>query len=366
VSRLNRVLFVTSVMLMLMCSVAMANVGFSTPVRVASLGGGDGFNGNFLNDSNGAYKWFGRIYRNADHARVTWTGGTNNSFGLLKGEEGYGTYMIHLQKGFMDSMGEYNHFTLGYGMPLGGIDWGVIYNRQNIANTMGTVEYTEAWNTFGVGGSWDMDDETLIDFVFQMITGSEDDGVDEDPENDVDYSQMDFGVRAFRQLRDDVTVVPAFWFMTGEDSNASVTSGYMGVGVAFDYTVNDNNDVVVGFSYQKSSYEAGDPAVESSVTTMPGAFLALETELTDMFTVRMGASKSFDTADNGLDGDSFAEAKTFPYGYTLGMGIGLGDWVIDLELNQSWLYDFGYWVHGTTNSDNGQSPIAKIEGKYWF
>lgn len=363
-SRLNRVLFISAALLMLMSTAAMAFTSFSTPVRVATLGGGDSFNGNFFNDSNGAWKWYGRIHRNADHVRVTWTGGTNNSFGLIKSEEGYGSYMVHLQKGFMGSVGEYNHFTLGYGMPVGGIDWGVVYNRQNTSNTMGTVEYTEAYNIFGVGGSWDMDDDTLIDFVFQMVSGSEDDGMDEDPEDDIDYSQMDFGVRAFRQLRDDVTVVPAFWFMTGEDSNASVKEGFLGLGVAFDYTVNDDNDVVLGFSYQKATMESGDPAVESSTTSMPGVFLALETELTGMFTVRMGASKNFDTADNGLEADAgLVETTVYPYGYTLGMGIGLGDWVIDLELNQSWLYNFGYWVHGVSQS---QAPIAKIEGKYWF
>ncbi len=369
-SRLNRVFFVAGVLLMLMCSIAVARTEFSTPVRVASLGGGDGFYGNFVNDSNGAYKWVGRIHRNADHVRITWTGSENNSFGLLKGEEGYGTYMVHLQKGWTDSYrvdepaDEFNHFTLGYGIPLGGMDWGLLFNRQNYTSTMGDVESTEAYNTIAVGGSWDMDDITLIDFVFQMISGSEDDGVDEDPENDVDYSQMDMGVRAFRQVRDDLTVVPAFWFMSGEDSNADMKEGFMGFGLGFDYSVNDGNDVVLGFSYQKATTEAGDPAVEQSNTTMPGVFLALESELTEMFTVRMGATKSFITYDNGLDADAGLEKKTtYPYGYSVGMGIGLGDWVIDLELNQAWLYDFGYWIHGVSQN---QSPISKIEIKYWF
>ncbi len=372
-SRLNRVLFITGVLLMLMCSVAMARQGFSTPVRVATLAGGDSFNGNFFNDSNGIYKWYGRIYRNADHARVTWTGSTNNSFGLVKGEESYGTFMVHLQKGFTGSYkvdepaDEYNHFTLGYGMPFGGMDWGVSFNRQNYTSTMGDVEYTDAYNTIGIGASWDMDDETLIDFVFQMISGSEDDGVDEDPEDDTDYSQMDLGARAFRQVRDDLTVVPAFWFMSAEDSNADMKAGFMGVGLAFDYSVNDGNDVVLGFSYQKSTTEAGDPAVEESNTSMPGVFLALEAELTEIFTARMGASKNFVTYDNGLEADAGLEEKTtYPYGFTLGLGVGLGDWVIDLELNQTWLYDIGYWVHGTTNANVGQSPIAKIDIKYWF
>ena len=127
----------------------------------------------------------------------------------------------------------------------------------------------------------------------------------------------------------------------------------------YNYTINEDNDLWVGANYQQMTEEpdGGDKATD---TTMPGLFAAVEHELTDMFTVRMGASKNFYTESDGAD--PVTETTSYPYGFTLGMGLGLGDWVIDLSLNQSWLYNFGYWVHGTP----GGSPIAKIETKLWF
>ena len=365
-SRMNRVVILVGLLLMLMSSAAMAfnSVTASPAVRVGSLTGGDDFNGNFFNDSNGAWTWYGRIFRNADHVRATWggsglNGGANNSVGLIKSEEGWGAYMLHLENGEAGTYGEFNRITLGYGIPVAGFDLGVIYNRQGEKATMGDTDMSEVYNTFGLGGSWDMDDDTLIDGVFQMTMGGVDDG--DDNTDDFEYSEMHFGARAFWQWRDDVALVPAFWFMTGTETIGSADDkyGFMGLGVACNYTINEDNDLWVGANYQQMTEEpdGGDKATD---TTMPGLFAAVEHELTDMFTVRMGASKNFYTESDGAD--PVTETTSYPYGFTLGMGLGLGDWVIDLSLNQSWLYNFGYWVHGTP----GGSPIAKIETKLWF
>jgi len=367
-------------LLMLMSSAALAfdKVSSSPAVRVGSMTGGDGFNGNFFNDSNGAWKWYGRIFRNADHVRASWGGSTNNSVGVIKSEEGWGAYLLHLEMGdsggmygpmfdsdfdgMADLTPEWNRFSLGYGIPVAGFDLGFLFNRQSVNHSTGGADLSEAYNTFGFGGSWDMDDATLIDGVFQMTSGGQDDG--DDDTDDFEYSEMNIGVRAFWQWRDDVTLTPAFWFktMTDKVGSSEGTGGYMGVGLACNYTINEDNDLYVGANYQSMTYEP-DGGDQVSITTMPGLFAAVEHELTDLFTARVGASKNFKTWSDGEDGDDLDENSHYPYGFTMGLGMGLGDWVIDLSLNENWLYSFGYWVHGVTQS---QAPIAKIETKLWF
>lgn len=361
-SRMNRVLILVGVLLMLMAGTVQAFEGFRVGVRQMTLAGEDSFNSNFITDTNDAYHWFGRIYGNADHAHVTWDGGNAASMGLIKSEESYGAYMLHLQQGFEGFDGEANNITLGYGLPLEGFDLGVIYNRQSSREqTDADTEMTETYNVFGFGLTWEMDEETTIDGSFTFLTGSDDNG-DNDSDNDSDYSGFDISGRAFRALRDDVTAIPAFQFMTttqtvgGDDYKETAIA----VGLAFDYVINDDNTLLVGGSWQqmKDEYPSGTETIEETTTTLPGVYAGVEHEFTDMFTARMAATKNFQKYD---DGDAY-ESNVYPFGYTLGLGIAMGDWVIDLELNESWLYDFGYWIHGTT----GGQPIAQIEAKLFF
>ena len=216
-SRLNRTLILVGVLLMLMAATAQAFEGFRVGVRQMTMAGEDGFNSNFFTDTNDAYHWFGRIYGNADFAHVTWDGGDAASFGLIKSEETYGAYMLHMQQGFSGFDGEANNITLGYGLPLEGFDLGAVYNRQSSREKVGDVEMTETYNVFGFGGTYMMDEETTIDGTFAFLTGSYDNG-DDDSDNDSDYSGFDIGARAFRALRDDVTVIPVVQFMTMRSS----------------------------------------------------------------------------------------------------------------------------------------------------
>lgn len=364
-SRMNRVLILVGVLLMLMAGTTQAYQEFRTGVRLDTMGGGDSFNGKFVTDTNDVYHWFGRIYSNADFAQITWDGDDAAGMGLVKSEETYGAYMIHFQEGFEGFMGEANNLTLGYGLPLSGFDVGVIFNRQSSSSTSGDTEMTESYNTFGAGATYDMDEETTLDFSFAFITGSADDG-DDDSDDDPDFSGINFYARGFRAMRDDVTIVPTFCFMTGTEEIGSdeYKESMLGLGLAFDYVINDDNTLLVGGSWQqeKSEYPSGDDTIEETTTTLPGLFATVEHEFTEMFTLRVSGSKNFMKYDNGEDGDSLVEYTYYPWGYAIGLGIALGDWVIDLELYDEWLYDFGYWIHG----EDGSTPIAQIEAKLFF
>lgn len=379
-SRMNRVLLTAGALLMLVSSAAMAFDPFPNPVRVNTLSGGDSFNNNFILDSNDAYSWFGRIYRNADHVRVTWAPyGEAQGLGFIKSEKSFGAYMLHIQDGYYvydRQEGEYNHFTLGYGYAFESFDLGVVYNRQGISANYEDPEETraemsESMNSIGAGITYDMSEQTALDASFMFSTGSEDDGVDEDPENDWEGSGFGIGARMFHAWREDVTLIPVFTFDTwtdkyGDDSEEKSTS-FAG-GLAFDYTINEDNDLYLFASFQQSKYEdtEGDDTWEYTYTAMPGIGAAVEHELTDMFTIRMGATKNWlkyeetDPIDETTD-----EMKSYPWQFTFGMGIAMGDWVVDLALNQSWLYNAGYWFHGS-QPYSSQPPIAQIEAKLWF
>jgi hypothetical protein len=368
---MNRVLLIAGALLMLVSSAAMAFDGFPNPVRNYTLAGGDSFNSNFIMDSNDAYSWFGRIYQNADHVRVTFNpwneGGQGQALGFIKSEETYGAYMLHLQEGsYSDKQldGEYNHFTLGYGYPFESFDLGVVYNRQGASQTVSDVETSESYNAFGAGITYDMDDETQFDAMFAFVTGSIDDGVDgnDDPES----TGMNFGVRAFKVWREDLTVIPVFLFNTWEDKqgDASDKTTMFGAGLGFDYTINEDNDLYLFANFQsmKETLDDGTDSMEYKTTALPGVGAAVEHEFTDMFTVRMGATKNWEKSEVP-SGDETDEYKSYPWMFTFGMGVAMGDWTIDLDLNQSWLYSAGYWFHGY---DSSSSPIAQIEAKLWF
>jgi len=392
VSRMNRVLLTAGALLMLVSSASMAFDAYPDPVRVQTLSGGDGFNNNFILDSNDAYSWFGRIYRNADHVRASWTpyndGGQAQGLGFIKSEEGYGAYMLHLQQGEYYSSeefsGEYNHFTLGYGYPFGNFDLGLVYNRQGLSANLEDVpvgaraEASESWNAFGLGITYDMDDETAIDGSLMYVKGTEDDGVDEDPEDDFESSGFGVGLRAFKAMREDLTIIPVFMFSTytdtyGDTDEEDKYTAFAG-GLGFDYTINEDNDLYLFASFQQDKEEYTDEVGDGTETdtytdtAMPGIGIAVEHELTDMFTMRMGASKNWMKHEREIqsgDETTTDEYKDYPWEFSFGMGIAMGDWVIDLALNQQWLYNAGYWFHGSQPYFS-EPPIAQIEAKLWF
>jgi outer membrane protein assembly factor BamA len=235
-----------------------------------------------------------------------------------------------------------------------------------------------------------MDDETVIDAMFAMQMGSEDDGestvtlVDfpgDDNDfivNDIDFERTGFmfGARAFRAMREDLTIIPVFMFSSYTDTYGDTDREYKETafagGLGFDYTINEDNDLYLFASFQQekdeNTYEVVDETETdtNTYTAMPGIGVGVEHELTDMFTMRMGASKNWmkEKAENQTgDETTTNEYKYYPWQFTFGMGIAMGDWVIDLALNQQWLYSAGYWFHGY---DSGSSPVAQIEAKLWF
>jgi hypothetical protein len=101
------------------------------------------------------------------------------------------------------------------------------------------------------------------------------------------------------------------------------------------------------------------PDTETSSTILPGFYIGTQHEFTDWLELRAGASKSWGFNDP----DGVSENSFFPFEFALGAGIAVGDWQVDLGLNTNWLYNSGYWFHGSPGDD---IIIGSIQAKLFF
>ncbi len=360
----------------MMSSTAMGFEDFPFSVRLETLAGGQPLMYHFWTDSEEVYEYPGSLPLYSD--MVTWSFRSSgyygessdaHSFSLAKSEEGYGTYFVGLHRGYTlpdrQTDGEWNNTTFGYGYPMESMNLGVIYNRQGGSEKTGDTELSETWNYLALGVDYDLNDETNVDASFIYRSGKADDG--DSGTDDMEVSGMGFMGRAAYAWKDDVAVVPIAGFMTGEEKEGSDSEKWtaMYAGLGFGYTVNEDNVVAFGAAYasEKTSWTGQADGDEESTTIMPGFYMATEHEFTDWLTLRGGATKVWSTSkDTPAEGDA-SEAKIYPFGFSLGAGIAMGDWAIDLGLNTGWLYNFGYWLHGNSSSSG---PISMLQVKLFF
>lgn len=354
-SRINRVLVLGALLVMCSALTAQAYLDYPGGVRLMTLAGGSGLGMHVWNDSEEVFEYPGSLPTYAN--MFTWSfspGNDGYSFTLNKGEETFGNYFIGLHRGDMGAA-EWNNVTLGYGYSLEAADIGIIYNRQGISATTGGTETSESWNHIGLGANMEISDSSDLDLAFYFRSTSADDGTTE-----TDGSGFGLMGRMFYAWTDDVTVIPVIGWSSAEYVEGVTDTDIM-VGVAFAYVVNESNDVVFGLSYASNKLEDTnvDPDTENTVKDLPAWYLGAEHEFTDWFTVRGGASKAWRTTEMDSDNDQ----NSAPFDFTLGAGIAMGDWQLDLYLEQSTLYNWGYWFHGNRASS---APVAGIQAKLFF
>lgn len=363
--RVSRYLMIVGVLLMMSTAAIAQPEDFAYNVRLWTLSGGDDFATHYWNDSGHVTMWFGELGNYTDMLSIGFDPGDEiNAISLNKSEKSFGAYYIALQEGMYDYMGdydEYNHFTLGYSYAMEAMKFGVLFNRQNMSETDGDDEYKDAYNSFGLGLDYDFSDEVNIDATFAYSSYSW-----ENPADDGDGNGMMFGARAFWAYQDDITMVPVFMFRTAEWQEDYKDTDF-GFGLGFDYTVNDNNHIILGakFAQAKSEMPNGPDTDEYTTTTMPGFSVAVEHEFFDWLELRAGASKNFNKEkySPGADGADETEDMCYHFNYSFGAGIQVGDWAIDLELNPEALYQMGYWLHGY---EDGEEPIWAIQASLFF
>lgn len=318
----------------------MSSTAFANDVRMMTLGDVP-----YWKDAGDVDTWFGDIANYGDIVWINFMGLNANEFNLTKTEDTFGTYFISIGGDaypYMNAGGDDLFYSekvaLGYGYALEAATIGVYFQMyESMDLDDDPADFEASVYDFGAGVDYDLGDATNVDFTFMYGKMGDD-------------SDMGFGVRAFYNWKDGVELIPAFMYNSismGDDS----ANGMM-FGLGFAYTVNEDNSLILGFDYMKTTWTISD--VETSWTTMPGFYLGLEHDVNDWLTVRTSGKKDWvkDQDDN----------ESYPFDFTFGFGIHLGDFDLDVAYDESQIFDTFNWFMG---GPDGLGVYA-LQIKYYF
>jgi hypothetical protein len=320
--------------------------------------------------------------------------------------------------------GIYNKYTVMYGYAMDGMSIGLQFIRSDEHYKM-EEEDTEseiktAYTTIAGGIRFDVGEnmyaDLAIDFsmasqtgygypaMYEMMPGVWMSGyynlASDFGEIEQDASTMFGGkLRLFYEWNEEITLVPYFgirWFdfsLKAEDDafNEGMVGypwgewwGHLGAkGMMFDFglgtniTVNEDNLLV--FAIEPFSYAKVEPSdvpedywmfesAEGKILVMPRFILALESDLKDWMTFRVGASKDLAKMEYTMTDDDEETTVTrtmAPFEYFMGLGFHVGDFDIDCVINNRTPHQLGYWLTG--NEYDGSAPIVyMLSGKYHF
>ena len=317
-SRFTRLMFVMAALLLITSSASAYDV------RAMTLG-----NVPYWKDAGDVNTWYGEIANYGDMVWINFDGVLDGSeLNLAKNEDTFGTYFLSIGSDAGEKVG------LGYGYALDVATLGLFFQmyENNAAD--------ESVFDFGAGLDYDMGD-TNVDFTFLYHKSGDD-------------NTMSFGTRAFYPWKDGVELIPAFMFETASFGDDSATG--MGFGLGFAYTVNDDNTLILGFDYKKDSVTIAD--VDTDETTMPGFYVGMEHDVNDWLTLRTSGYKAwFEEVVGSAD-----PINTYPFMFTFGFGIHLGDFDLDVAYDESQLFDTFNWFMG---GPDGLGVYA-LQIKYYF
>ena len=135
-----------------------------------------------------------------------------------------------------------------------------------------------------------------------------------------------------------------------------------------------------GYPYYDSDPYSWGRTQERTMTVLPTFHLALESDVRDWLTFRIGAVKGFykdenkysHTSQTGIDETDdlveFAETDTYVgsyFDYWMGLGFHVGDFDIDAVVNNNLPFRLGYWLTGYQNNSDGP-PVYMLSAAYHF
>jgi len=283
-----------------------------------------------------------------------------------------------------------NKFNLMYGYAMEGLSFGIYFSRADEGFTYEedeTSEDHEAYTTIGAGVRFDAGDNAYADvgFDFSMASYKEEDTGWGDISNDASTA---IGVRGrlFYEWNETVTWVPYVNYQMYDFSLKADSAAYkdnffgdkgmmIGFGVGANVTVNEDNLLIFAiepFTYAKRepSEAPTDMNYEFKRLTMPRFFLALESDIKDWLTFRVGAVKELvkdESTTPGVAEDITVTDSYSRFNYFMGLGFHIGDFDIDCVLNNGLPYRLGYWLTGYQPYDEIDSqPLYMVTGKYHF
>jgi hypothetical protein len=301
--------------------------------------------------------------------------------------------------------------------------------------------WERAYTTIGAGVRFDIGEKMYADLAFDYSWASQTTMVSHDPDYyyNAEYGygevtadankMMGFRGRAFYEYNETVTLVPYVNFQTFDFSlkgdsmkvyNRSFTTdtldwkdtnyGVKGTAIVFglgaNVKVNENNLLL--FAVEPYTYyhlEQSDPPAsdfvrydryyypyyyqdpytwgvteEATMTILPTFRLALESDVRDWLTFRIGAVKGFYKdeykesyvsqydADEEDDTETYKDTDTYVgsyFDYWMGLGFHVGDFDIDAVVNNNLPFRVGYWLTGYQNNYDGP-PVYMLSATYHF
>jgi len=395
----------------------LAMPAFATDSRVIALAG----TGNYIEDDYNIFNWpatlpsySNTVWMSVHHSMFGWEGdedgftmigatygfGEDNKFGTL-GMFFY-NYALPLSMKeeyddvFTDSYP--SKFDIIYAYPTESITFGIHitradeydYTADEGAVPPDTTEKSYAYTTIGVGVRVNMGEKAYGDVAFDISFGSYSDDSDDNYGKVEPDANMSYAVRGrvFYEFTDDITLVPyfsysAYDFRLKAEKNAedfaedNVGQKFMMInfGVGANVKVNEDNLLIFAiepFDYMK--YEPSQPPEgiekEKTETIMPRFYLALESDVKDWLTFRIGGVKSLEKTNtkNNEDGEYENTTTDAPFDLFMGLGFHIGDFDIDCVINNNLPYHMGYWLTGYQWDEGGPKgePIYMVTGTYHF
>jgi hypothetical protein len=242
-------------------------------------------------------------------------------------------------------------------------------------NGTDTVEYKESARYIAIGAGLS-NDKMDLGLRLELPAASAEfpaSGTEEDYKSDWSGMGVGFNGRMWMEKRDKFQLIPLVVGYYGT-ATREVSPGFgqdttykteydrlnLAAGIGMNYQLNDDNLLVLGlevYGYAKEGESVKDD-YESSITTttLPGIYLGLESKISKWLTGRLGAAQVFQSQTYSEKLEGSKETKTTNYStefkMTFGLGITLGNFVLDAAFNEGLLFDGPYFISGSAE------PIA--------
>ncbi len=292
-----------------------------------------------------------------------------------------------------------NKLALMYGYATEAFSIGFSLNRSDASSVYGKDETKVAasYTVLGGGLRFDIGEKAYMDVAadFGMASYTDESDATYKTISDDNKTMLALRGRLFYEWNETITWVPRFSYKTFNFSlkadtlqEAFLADNYGDKGMMFDIglganiKVNEDNLLVFAlepYSYMKyepSKTPKDTPPTYLKKTVMPRFFLALESDVKDWLTFRVGAMKELAKLEGknaevwDVDDVSTVDGKltTGDFGYFMGLGFHVADFDIDCVVNNQLPLQLGYWLTGY-NSDLGGSedfPVYMLSAKYHF
>ncbi len=201
------------------------------------------------------------------------------------------------------------------------------------------------------------------------------------------YLGINLAGRSWMEFGSDTWLVPVvvFGLSSGTIETPNFTDGAerkfsgfgLGIGAAINTRLDEDNLLIIavepfGLSSDKetNTNTAGETVTTVGRTVLPAFFVALESEVTEWLTARLGVGQVFDsekqksesTPTGGTTTTTETKGKNATFGMTFGIGVHFGNFVIDGVFNDQFLYNGPELVTG-----NNTNPLLwRVSLRYAF